>query len=105
MREYGASAVVIYTTLWIGPGIGSYYALLNFDNFGFDAGIALQYLPVTAKTTILEAIGVAPDGGLEPWHTSVILAYLFTDVLELVRFPATLWLAPKLKRWIVARRG
>ena len=105
VREYGASAVVIYAALWLGPGVASYYALVAAGNFGLDAGVALAYLPTAASDGILSMVGVPPGGTLAPWHTSAVLAYLFTDVLELVRLPATIFLAPRLKRWLLARRG
>jgi hypothetical protein len=106
VADYGVAAVGVYTALWLGPLAGLYGTLLINDNFGIDAAQWLVYLPAELTEGLLRAIGVPPGGSLAPWHTSFLLAAVGTDLLEIARFPATLFLAPRVKRaWDAWRAG
>ena len=99
IRDYGASAVVIYSSLWIFPGILSYGVLDVYDNFGLDSNTLLEYVPASLKDGAFQMLGFKPDEKLLPWHTTALLAYAITDTAEIVRLPLTLFTAPILKRW------
>ena len=99
------SAVVIYSSLWIGPGVGLFALLSANENFGLDSNAILGYVPADFRDSGLSMLGFAPGEALQPWHTSALLAYLGADVAEVARLPATLLLAPKLKAWWDSRKG
>lgn len=100
VREYGAYAVGIYATLWVTPLVGVYAACVVCDNFGYgDPGPLLASLGI--KDWIYGLAGLPADARPAPWQVSAAWAYISAEVLEPVRFPLTLYLAPRLKRWVV----
>ena len=100
VREYGAYAVGIYATLWVTPLVGVYAACVAYDNFGYgDPGPLLASLGI--KDWIYGLAGLPADARPAPWQVSAAWAYMSAEVLEPVRFPLTLFLAPRIKRWVV----
>lgn len=101
-REYGAAAVGLYSALWVGPAFVVYHVAAAHGNWGLDPMLLLDY--VGMRDTVTGYLGLPPDGTLQPWQTSGVIAFGAADALEIVRVPATLYLAPRAKRWWVARR-
>lgn len=98
IKEYGAVGVGIYAGLWVAPFSAVYFASLANGNFGIDPLHLLD--KIGAKETVLNAFSMPLDATLEPWQTALILGFVAADALELARVPATLYLAPKVKRMI-----
>lgn len=96
VKEYGATAVVIYVSLWAAPAGITYQLALANDNWGVDPMALLDR--VGMKESVLGLLQLPLDTVLDPWQTSVVLAVCAADALELARVPATLYLAPKVKR-------
>ena len=104
VREYGAYAVGIYATLWVTPLVGVYAACVVYDNFGYgDPGPLLASLGI--KDWIYGLACLPADARPAPWQVSAAWAYMSAEVLEPVRFPLTLFLAPRLKRWVIGAAG
>ena len=76
-------------------------ALFN-ANFGIDPIAVLDSLGL--KDTLFSTFKLSSDTKLEDWHTSAIIAVLAADSLELLRVPATFFLAPRVKKWWDAKR-
>lgn len=102
VREYGAAAVLIYTGLWVAPAVVTFYAASANGNWGLDPMVLLEY--VGMRDTVSGYLGLPPGGTLQPWQTSGVIAFGAADALEIARVPATMYLAPRAKRWWVARR-
>ena len=102
IQEYGAYALCIYAGLWVVPLAAYYELFVVYDNFGYKSPEhILTYFGI--KESVYEFLKLAPDATPEPWQLSALFAYLAADVSEVVRFPLTLFLAPRLKRWLQAR--
>lgn len=102
IKEYGATAGIVYGALWIVPCASAWSVFYAFDNFGHNPASILQFLGI--KDWVFDTLGWAHDARPERWQISTLYAYLFTDLLEFVRIPATLALAPRVKRWWDARK-
>ena len=76
-------------------------AVLN-DNWGLDPLAALEY--VGQRENVATWLGLQPGAKLPGSQTSVVLAFVAADALEILRMPATLFLAPVVKRKIDAWR-
>lgn len=103
VKENGAVGAGIYVALWVAPFSVVYTAARARDNFGVDPLALLD--GVGAKEPLLNALSLPLDSALEPWQTAVVLGFVAADALELARLPATLFLAPRAKRWLDARRS
>ena len=81
----------------------TYIACRAFDNFGLDPRALLDALG--ARERALGALGLAPAAALEPWPTAALIAWTVNQVAELVRLPAAVAGAPRLRRAVEARRA
>ena len=97
IKEYGLYAISIYATLWIVPAGLLYQVFYSFDNFGHNPVSILTFFHL--KDTVFNMLGLPEDAKPEAWQISTMYAYLGTELFEVVRLPAALWLAPKLKRF------
>lgn len=103
IREYGVYAIALYVGMWIGPLAGVYELCVLNDNFGYNSPAPIL-TSLGVKDYIYDHLGLAPDARPEPWQVSAAFGYLATEIFEPVRFPLTLFLAPRLKRWFQAAR-
>lgn len=114
-KEYGPAGVAVWTALYIAPGLGCYQVLLANDNFGLSLTQLLESLPLALQEwlvptlqTLLRMVGVETGSSapattvaalnlqLQPWQTSAALGWVFTELIEPLRFLLTIWIV---KRW------
>lgn len=95
-QEYGPTALALYVTGWVVPAAGFYYTFLAYHNFGHNPVSILEFFHV--KDYVFDLFKLDADAKLEEWQVSAVYAYLGAELLEAVRLPAVLWLAPKVKR-------
>jgi hypothetical protein len=112
VKEYGPAVVVIWSGLYIVPGIAAFQALYMNDNFGYDVAQALELLPADWRASVVTTVNSytgadaqATTLSLKPWQTSAALGYAFTELLEPLRFPASLWGARQWKKSREAKRS
>lgn len=101
MREYGRAAIAVYTTLYVVPGAAVFGVCYACDNFGFDHAAMLNQ--VGLKDRFHDLFSLPADWRPERWQTSLLFGFAATDMLDIARWPATFWLAPKVKRWWTSR--
>ena len=101
LSEYGLTALSIYVTLWVAPGVLMFELASLNGNWGLDPLALLDYIGQRQRVT--EWLGLPAGASLASWQTSIVLGFLATDALELARLPATIFLAPKVKKWMDAR--
>lgn len=104
VKEFGAYAIGLYASLWLGPLVGVYELCVVNENFGYTSPAPLL-TSLGVKDWVYGLLHLPPDARPEPWQVSAAFAYIAAEVAEPIRFPLTLFLAPRLKRWVAARRG
>jgi len=102
LKEYGPIAIGVYAALWIVPFGGLFQVFYAFDNFGHNPISLLEYMG--AKDYIYGVLQLPQDARPEGWQISGVYAYLGAELLEPLRLPLSIWLAPRAKRWLSARR-
>jgi hypothetical protein len=96
-NEYGYYALALYTSMWVVPLATMYETFYYFDNFGHNPASILQL--VGMKDMVFAWMELSPDARPERYQISMIYAYLGSEIIEPLRFGATLFLAPRLKAW------
>jgi hypothetical protein len=101
LRENGVAFAMLYGAFWCVPLAGAFCICSAGDNFGIDPIATIESLHTQFNfPSPLQSFGLQPDVKLAPWQVSALLAYLFNSFVELVRLPAAIALAPKLKRML-----
>jgi hypothetical protein len=103
IKEYGATALVLYEVAWVVPAATVYTVASLNGNFGLDPLTFLDFIGM--REAFFSYFALPPGHALEPWVTSAIIAFVSSDVLEPLRLGAVLWAAPRVKRWWEARRA
>lgn len=102
VKDHGASAVIVYGTLWIIPFAGI-YSLGAIYPFPDPILFAEQYLPTSWMdsfyNTFGKYFGLESGKPLSDRAVRVIWALAAEDLTEIPRVLGTMWLAPKVTRW------
>ena len=92
--------LVLYATMYLGPLAAGTTVMYMNHNFGLDPFVLADKVYLGDRLRSL-----LPESGIEPWQTSLALSWIGTELLEPLRLAGVLYLAPKVKHQLDARKA